>query len=196
MIRLVPGVTLCIGALIIYTFLETSDNYEYTHGTWHILIMLATAFLLPRPVRNSCLPSNHKHKTRTTLLPLCDAKFYRYLFTSHFWKSHVNSCCDFVEEEEVEFCETTNLRKDAASSTREDSPQLSRDGSDDLRVPIGEIGVSSTSSMSGLLIGGNHTGGVKCATDAGAPVITHDDSPSPTDGSSTTEDNIVSYSRL
>ncbi|KYO44565.1 transmembrane protein 8A [Alligator mississippiensis] len=44
---LFPGMTLALVALSIYAFMETTDNYYYTHSLWHILVASSVAFLLP-----------------------------------------------------------------------------------------------------------------------------------------------------
>lgn len=44
---LVPGVLCAVVGLILYTFLETTQNYFYTHSLWHILMGTSILFLLP-----------------------------------------------------------------------------------------------------------------------------------------------------
>uniref|UniRef100_A0A8C8REF2 Post-glycosylphosphatidylinositol attachment to proteins 6 n=1 Tax=Pelusios castaneus TaxID=367368 RepID=A0A8C8REF2_9SAUR len=44
---LVPGITLAFVAISVYAFMETNDNYYYTHSIWHILVASSVAFLLP-----------------------------------------------------------------------------------------------------------------------------------------------------
>ncbi|XP_077172372.1 post-GPI attachment to proteins factor 6 isoform X2 [Paroedura picta] len=51
---LFPGISLAFIALAIYAFMETNDNYYYTHSLWHFLMASSVAFLLPpgdRPKR-------------------------------------------------------------------------------------------------------------------------------------------------
>uniref|UniRef100_A0A8D0LC55 Post-GPI attachment to proteins 6 n=1 Tax=Sphenodon punctatus TaxID=8508 RepID=A0A8D0LC55_SPHPU len=44
---LLPGITLAFVAIAVYAFMETNDNYYYTHRIWHILVATSVAFLLP-----------------------------------------------------------------------------------------------------------------------------------------------------
>nr|XP_033771025.1 post-GPI attachment to proteins factor 6 [Geotrypetes seraphini] len=44
---LLPGILLALIALAVYAFLETNQNYFYTHSLWHILVAGSVAFLLP-----------------------------------------------------------------------------------------------------------------------------------------------------
>ncbi|CAM5087014.1 unnamed protein product [Natator depressus] len=44
---LIPGITLAFVAIVVYAFMETNDNYYYTHSIWHILVASSVAFLLP-----------------------------------------------------------------------------------------------------------------------------------------------------
>ena len=44
---LVIGVSIAGTALCIYAFAETTENYQYTHSAWHVLISLSLLFLLP-----------------------------------------------------------------------------------------------------------------------------------------------------
>ncbi|XP_061455344.1 post-GPI attachment to proteins factor 6 isoform X2 [Rhineura floridana] len=42
-----PGISLALVAMVVYAFLETNENYYYTHSIWHILVASSVAFLLP-----------------------------------------------------------------------------------------------------------------------------------------------------
>ncbi|XP_026506612.1 post-GPI attachment to proteins factor 6 [Terrapene carolina triunguis] len=44
---LIPGIILAFVAISVYAFMETNDNYYYTHSIWHILVASSVAFLLP-----------------------------------------------------------------------------------------------------------------------------------------------------
>ncbi|XP_015265381.1 PREDICTED: transmembrane protein 8A [Gekko japonicus] len=51
---LFPGISLALIALAVYAFMETNENYYYTHSLWHVLMAGSVAFLLPpgdRPKR-------------------------------------------------------------------------------------------------------------------------------------------------
>ncbi|XP_068885627.1 post-GPI attachment to proteins factor 6 isoform X2 [Aphelocoma coerulescens] len=44
---LLPGITLAFIAISVYAFMETNENYFYTHSIWHVLVACSVAFLLP-----------------------------------------------------------------------------------------------------------------------------------------------------
>ncbi|XP_028561801.2 post-GPI attachment to proteins factor 6 [Podarcis muralis] len=44
---LCPGITLAVVAIMVYAFIQTKENYFYTHSIWHILVASSVAFLLP-----------------------------------------------------------------------------------------------------------------------------------------------------
>nr|XP_013795418.1 PREDICTED: transmembrane protein 8A [Apteryx mantelli mantelli] len=44
---LLPGITLAFIAISVYAFMETNENYYYTHSIWHGLVASSVAFLLP-----------------------------------------------------------------------------------------------------------------------------------------------------
>lgn len=48
LIQILPGTVSALTGLALYSFLETEENYYYTHSIWHILMATAILFLLPR----------------------------------------------------------------------------------------------------------------------------------------------------
>ncbi|XP_038676340.1 post-GPI attachment to proteins factor 6 isoform X2 [Scyliorhinus canicula] len=44
---IVPGISAALIAIAVYGFLETKENYYYTHSIWHILVAGSVVFLLP-----------------------------------------------------------------------------------------------------------------------------------------------------
>ncbi|CAG7690930.1 unnamed protein product [Allacma fusca] len=44
----IPGVLLGGAGLILFAFVETEDNYRYTHSAWHVIIALSLVYLLPK----------------------------------------------------------------------------------------------------------------------------------------------------
>ncbi|XP_078237485.1 post-GPI attachment to proteins factor 6 isoform X2 [Pogona vitticeps] len=44
---LFPGISLAVVAVVVYVFMETTENYYYTHSLWHILVAISLVFLLP-----------------------------------------------------------------------------------------------------------------------------------------------------
>ncbi|XP_062999236.1 post-GPI attachment to proteins factor 6 [Elgaria multicarinata webbii] len=42
-----PGISLALVAIMVYAFMETTENYYYTHSIWHILVATSVVFLLP-----------------------------------------------------------------------------------------------------------------------------------------------------
>ena len=44
---LLPGIALAFVAISVYAFMETNENYYYTHSIWHVLVACSVAFLLP-----------------------------------------------------------------------------------------------------------------------------------------------------
>ncbi|XP_070617676.1 post-GPI attachment to proteins factor 6 isoform X2 [Erythrolamprus reginae] len=44
---LFPGTSLALVAIAVYAFMETTENYYYTHSIWHILVASSVAFFLP-----------------------------------------------------------------------------------------------------------------------------------------------------
>ncbi|KAJ7335104.1 hypothetical protein JRQ81_013045 [Phrynocephalus forsythii] len=44
---LLPGALIAASAILLYAFVETEENYFYTHSLWHMLIAGSVGFLLP-----------------------------------------------------------------------------------------------------------------------------------------------------
>ncbi|KAF0311819.1 Post-GPI attachment to proteins factor 6 [Amphibalanus amphitrite] len=56
--HLLPGLTLALIAVGIFTGLETVDNYQYTHSAWHLALSLSLLALLPDGGRRGPSPSD------------------------------------------------------------------------------------------------------------------------------------------
>ncbi|CAD5120853.1 DgyrCDS9405 [Dimorphilus gyrociliatus] len=50
---MLPGIILAGVGLCVYAFVETDDNYPFTHSSWHVCMALSIIFLLPRRPREN-----------------------------------------------------------------------------------------------------------------------------------------------
>lgn len=52
-LTIIPGVLAAAFGMSIYVFMETDENYPYTHSLWHVCMSLSCVFLLPSATRRA-----------------------------------------------------------------------------------------------------------------------------------------------
>ena len=47
---ILPGILLGITGIVLFVFVETDDNYWYTHSLWHMFMAMSILFFLPQKI--------------------------------------------------------------------------------------------------------------------------------------------------
>ncbi|CAF3369964.1 unnamed protein product [Rotaria sp. Silwood1] len=66
LLLIVPGVLLAIIGIILFTTVETDDNYWYVHSLWHMLMAMSILFFLPRKIRQNTQNKQSSEINRNT----------------------------------------------------------------------------------------------------------------------------------
>lgn len=68
LVRLLLGSLTAITGLILFAFVETEENYKYIHSTWHIIIAISIAFLLPTKKNKSGFGQLNNNVVSTSII--------------------------------------------------------------------------------------------------------------------------------